>query len=68
MDKDAIDIKDVLNENGEFVRCFFMGFEPVPLLPTYSFIKEGKEVRYLLKKTKNDKKFPFYLELASPIA
>lgn len=39
-----------LNTDGKPMELVYIDFEPVPLLPTYSFINNGEELRYALKK------------------
>lgn len=68
--KRAIDFnRDIgLNGEGEPMGLIFIDFEPVPLLPTYSFVLNDKEIRYSLHRNPRSEK-PidrlncFYLEL-----
>lgn len=66
METREIKIDDVLTDLGNFADMAYLEFEPTPLLPTYSFIKNDEEIRYSLLKSpimrEQDKKWPYYLE------
>lgn len=56
-----------LNTDGHPMEIVYLDFEPLPLLPTYSFVFNNEEVKYSLHKNQNvetelDRQNAYYLK------
>ena len=60
-------LQDLLNEDGEPVDRAYIDYVPQPLLPTYSYVFKGKELRYSLRKNRKEDadRWPYVLEKIS---